>query len=590
MVGPPVDPWPIILGIFGFSGLAGTASWIVQVLTVVFAVLFLAAAIPPSPAPRLGHPPSRSLPPDPCASSSSTTKATSAKPPILAIEAEGHEADSVDSGHLALRKLAEESYDLIFLDVRLGREDGLDILKADHEDRPARRGGRLHRLRLGRDRGRGDAARRPSTTSRSRSHPEHLRQVIPESAEGEEAGGEGRRAGEPASPPPAPETDLGTKDPQLQAVYETAFRAAATPATPSSSWGRAAPARASWRAPSTSTQPAQGPAVRHRELPPAFPRNSWRASSSGHVKGLLHRRRERHLGQGRRPPTGGPSSSTRSGSCRWRSSPSCCAFLQEKEYERVGENKPRRADAPHHRRHQPATSPSRSRTGASARTSTTGSTSSPSRCPPSGSARSTWSRSPQSYLRFFARQTGKNVESFSADAIQCLRSYGWPGNLRELRNAIERAAILCNGERVEVADFPENFTALGGELPKVDLGSKATPRGAGAGAHPPHPRPGHPSFDSRPPRSSASIPPPLPETQEAEPVSAQPRPPAPAPNKMRIACFSATPARRLAFGPDRSSDLDASLAPFRRPRGAHGVAPGRGRLRGLALRQAWARR
>jgi DNA-binding NtrC family response regulator len=35
-----------------------------------------------------------------------------------------------------------------------------------------------------------------------------------------------------------------------------------------------------------------------------------------------------------------------------------------------------------------------------------------------------------------------------------LRSYGWPGNIRELRNVIERAVILCDGPRVELAHLP----------------------------------------------------------------------------------------------------------------------------------------
>ncbi len=35
----------LVLAIFGFSGLAGTASWIVEILTVVFAILFLCPAV-----------------------------------------------------------------------------------------------------------------------------------------------------------------------------------------------------------------------------------------------------------------------------------------------------------------------------------------------------------------------------------------------------------------------------------------------------------------------------------------------------------------------------------------------------------------
>jgi NtrC-family two-component system response regulator AlgB len=36
--------------------------------------------------------------------------------------------------------------------------------------------------------------------------------------------------------------------------------------------------------------------------------------------------------------------------------------------------------------------------------------------------------------------------------------YGWPGNLRELRNVIERAVILSSGELIEPADLPEEFS------------------------------------------------------------------------------------------------------------------------------------
>jgi DNA-binding NtrC family response regulator len=37
--------------------------------------------------------------------------------------------------------------------------------------------------------------------------------------------------------------------------------------------------------------------------------------------------------------------------------------------------------------------------------------------------------------------------------MKVLLSYGWPGNIRELRNAIERAMLLTNGEWLEPADF-----------------------------------------------------------------------------------------------------------------------------------------
>jgi NtrC-family two-component system response regulator AlgB len=49
-------------------------------------------------------------------------------------------------------------------------------------------------------------------------------------------------------------------------------------------------------------------------------------------------------------------------------------------------------------------------------------------------------------LAFFGRSRG--VVGFSEDAVEALRGYDWPGNIRELRNVVERAVILCRGERV----------------------------------------------------------------------------------------------------------------------------------------------
>ncbi len=48
-------------------------------------------------------------------------------------------------------------------------------------------------------------------------------------------------------------------------------------------------------------------------------------------------------------------------------------------------------------------------------------------------------------LAFFARQIGKKIEGLTPEAQQAVLSYAWPGNLRELRNAIERAVIFAAG-------------------------------------------------------------------------------------------------------------------------------------------------
>jgi two-component system, NtrC family, response regulator AlgB len=59
---------------------------------------------------------------------------------------------------------------------------------------------------------------------------------------------------------------------------------------------------------------------------------------------------------------------------------------------------------------------------------------------------------------------GKNIFGFTDEAIALLKSYQWPGNIRELRNAIERAVILCKTERIGVEYLPSNVVARSEEI------------------------------------------------------------------------------------------------------------------------------
>src|SRR6185295_5222668 len=61
------------------------------------------------------------------------------------------------------------------------------------------------------------------------------------------------------------------------------------------------------------------------------------------------------------------------------------------------------------------------------------------------------------YLRFSATQCRKKIKGFSPAAEQALLQYAWPGNLRELRNVVERAVILGDGELMEPKDFPDKL-------------------------------------------------------------------------------------------------------------------------------------
>ena len=57
------------------------------------------------------------------------------------------------------------------------------------------------------------------------------------------------------------------------------------------------------------------------------------------------------------------------------------------------------------------------------------------------------------YLNIYARKYGRSGKTFSAAAEAALTAYQWPGNVRALRHAIERAVILCSGDVIESDDL-----------------------------------------------------------------------------------------------------------------------------------------
>jgi two-component system, NtrC family, response regulator HydG len=71
------------------------------------------------------------------------------------------------------------------------------------------------------------------------------------------------------------------------------------------------------------------------------------------------------------------------------------------------------------------------------------------------------------FLAEIGRQSRSCARAISPDAIEKLRCYPFPGNVRELRNLIERATILARGECLEASDFPEL------DLPRPPLASEA---------------------------------------------------------------------------------------------------------------------
>jgi DNA-binding NtrC family response regulator len=61
------------------------------------------------------------------------------------------------------------------------------------------------------------------------------------------------------------------------------------------------------------------------------------------------------------------------------------------------------------------------------------------------------------FLRRYASENGKTIDSFSDAALSVLTQYEWPGNVRELENAIERAVVLCDGAQLEPKHLPASI-------------------------------------------------------------------------------------------------------------------------------------
>ncbi len=61
------------------------------------------------------------------------------------------------------------------------------------------------------------------------------------------------------------------------------------------------------------------------------------------------------------------------------------------------------------------------------------------------------------FLRRFAEKNRKDIKGFHPESLNLLMQYGWPGNIRELENTIERAVILCLGEHIAPQELPQHL-------------------------------------------------------------------------------------------------------------------------------------
>jgi transcriptional regulator with PAS, ATPase and Fis domain len=64
----------------------------------------------------------------------------------------------------------------------------------------------------------------------------------------------------------------------------------------------------------------------------------------------------------------------------------------------------------------------------------------------------------QHMIEELSRRHAKTARLISTEAMEALLGYHWPGNIRELRNVIERAVVICEGEQIEKRHLPAHIT------------------------------------------------------------------------------------------------------------------------------------
>ena len=67
------------------------------------------------------------------------------------------------------------------------------------------------------------------------------------------------------------------------------------------------------------------------------------------------------------------------------------------------------------------------------------------------------------FLQKYTQKNRKNIKGFHPETLSVFMRYDWPGNIRELENTIERAVILCLGDKITPKELPAHFQAGAGD-------------------------------------------------------------------------------------------------------------------------------
>ena len=82
------------------------------------------------------------------------------------------------------------------------------------------------------------------------------------------------------------------------------------------------------------------------------------------------------------------------------------------------------------------------------------------------------------FITRFAAEEGRKVRGIAPEALALLRSYTWPGNVRQLENTVFRAMVLCEGDRLDIQDFPQIASLVEGYEIKIPPAPQLAPKPA----------------------------------------------------------------------------------------------------------------
>ena len=87
--------------------------------------------------------------------------------------------------------------------------------------------------------------------------------------------------------------------------------------------------------------------------------------------------------------------------------------------------------------------------------------------PPLRQRRGDMSRLLEAFLKSFSRMFQKEVYGVAPECLQVMEDYAWPGNIRELKNVVQRAVLLCQGQTLTTEHLPARFADPIRAVPRI---------------------------------------------------------------------------------------------------------------------------